>query len=399
MTQALGRFIIYATSPIVYNAGIVFGVVYLTPIWGIKGAIYGVLIGAVLHMAIQIPFLWKEGFLPNFSFIKNIRSTLSVFAISIPRTLTLATSHISILILLSFASVLTSGSITIFNFAFNLQSVLLSLIGVSYSLAVFPTLSRLYVESRMDMFVENIVTSLKHIVFWSVPGTVLFIVLRAQIVRTILGGGAFTWEATRLTAASLALFVMSVVLQNIVLLFIRAYYAIGKTITPLIINICSACFTVLSSFVFLGFFKQVSVFRFFIEDLLRVSDVPGTEILALALGFSFGSTLNCVLLWLVFRFDFGSFTRRVRRTLFEVFSASIIMGYVTYQALAFFVNIFDVETSIGIFLQGLCAGVAGIIVCVGVLYLLKSEELKEMREALSKRFFKASVVGPDAQVI
>lgn len=399
VTQALGRFVIYAMSPILYNAGIIVGIIFFTPVWGIDGVIYGVLIGALFHMLIQIPFLLKEGFLPHFSRIRDMKTTLSVFTLSIPRTIALATTHISILVLLSIASLLSEGSITVFAFSFNLQSVPLSLIGVSYSLAVFPTLSRLYNESNMKEFLYNLVVSLKHIIFWSVPCAVLFIVLRAQIVRTILGSGEFSWDATRLTAALLAIFVVSVVFQGIILLFVRSYYAIGKTIKPLVVNIIGAIVTISSSYAFLSLFRSHQFFRDFLESLLRVSDVPGTEVLALALGFSLGSLVNGLVLWILCRADFGSFTRLLHRTLFEVFSASIVMGFVAYIGLSMFAGVFETTTTLGIFLQGLCAGILGIFAGLSILTLLKSQELKEMKGSLSKKLFKASVVGPDAEVV
>jgi len=80
---------------------------------------------------------------------------------------------------------------------------------VSYSLAAFPTLTKLYSAGNREQFVEQLRTSARHIIFLSLPAMVLFIVLRAQIVRTILGTGQFSWSDTRLTAAALALFIIS----------------------------------------------------------------------------------------------------------------------------------------------------------------------------------------------
>ena len=84
----------------------------------------------------------------------------------------------------------------------------------------------------MKKFVEQMIDSAKHVIFWSVPVATLFVVLRAQIVRTILGSGRFNWYDTRLTAAALAIFAASVVFQNMTLLFVRAYYATGNTKKP-----------------------------------------------------------------------------------------------------------------------------------------------------------------------
>lgn len=399
VTHAFGRFIIYGLSPLFYNFGIVLGIIFFVPVFGISGVVLGVVLGAFFHMAIQIPFLAKEGFLPRFSYPKNIKNVWKIFALSLPRTITLATTHISLLILISISSYLSAGSISIFNFAFNLQSVPLSIIGVSYSLAVFPTLSRLFAESKHHDFLEHLVTTLKHVIFWSVPVTVLLIVLRAQIVRTILGSGEFTWEATRLTAASLALFVVSAVFQCVALIFVRAYYATGKTLKPLVINIFSAIMIISLSYLFLLMFRSIPVFRFFIEDLLRVGDVSGTEILALPLGFTVGSIINGLLFWFLCHSDFGAFAFRLRNVIFQVTSSSIIVGFVTYRMLNVFDLFFDLNTFVGVFLQGLLSGFVGIFVGIVVLKLLGSLELKEMKLALSKRLFRTSVIGPDPEIV
>src|SRR6185369_304543 len=89
-------------------------------------------------------------------------------------------------------------------------------------------------------FVEEMVASSRHVIFWSVPVTIMFIVLRAQIVRVILGVGRFDWNDTRLVAAALALFTVSLLAQNMTTLFVRSYYSRSRTRTPLFMNIISA---------------------------------------------------------------------------------------------------------------------------------------------------------------
>ena len=131
-----------------------------------------------------------------------------------------------------------------------MQSVPLAIVGASYSLAAFPTLAGLWTKGDTRTFVSTLSTAMRHIFFWSVPALVLFVVLRAQIVRTVLGSGAFDWSDTRLTAASLALFAVSVVAQSAILLLTRAYYAAGKTRAPLFIAFGGALITVCSAFLF-----------------------------------------------------------------------------------------------------------------------------------------------------
>jgi putative peptidoglycan lipid II flippase len=155
VTQTNKRFFIYAMSPVVYNIGIILGIIFFYPIIGINGLGLGVILGAFLHFAIQIPFISSIGMFPSFrfpiklSFIKNIVYT------SLPRTITVSSNEIAELFLISFASFFVPGSIAVFNFSFNLQSVPFSIIGVSYSLAAFPTLTRLFSSGDRKEFVEQ----------------------------------------------------------------------------------------------------------------------------------------------------------------------------------------------------------------------------------------------------
>jgi peptidoglycan biosynthesis protein MviN/MurJ (putative lipid II flippase) len=226
----------------------------------------------------------------------------------------------------------------------------------------------------------------------------LFIVLRAQIVRTILGAGDFDWDATRLTAAALALFVVSLVGQNLVTLFIRAYYAKGSTTKPLVINLMSAVIIVVLSIIFVQVFQNFAVFRYFIESILKVPDIPGTEVLMLPLAFSVGTLLNLLIYWVMFSREFRGFSAMVRRTWMQVFSSSVIMGFVTYLSLNFFVSVFNINTLTGIFLQGLLSGIVGIVSAVLVLAMLKNREIAEVWKALHSKIWKVKVSVPDAEL-
>ncbi|MSU45139.1 MAG: hypothetical protein EXS47_00690 [Candidatus Zambryskibacteria bacterium] len=398
ITQIHRRFLVYAISPVVYNIGIITGIVFLYPKMGLPGLGFGVALGALLHLGIQVPFIASQRMLPRFTFPIKWGSIKTIILISLPRTITVSANEIAKLFLISFASFLVPGSISVFSFALNLQSVPFSIIGVSYSLAAFPSLTRLFSAGEKDKFLEQMIISARHIIFWSVPVTILFIVLRAQIVRTILGAGKFNWEDTRLTAAALALFVVSLVAQNLVALFVRAYYSQGKTWTPLVINVLSAVLIVVGSFGLARLFDDNIFFRHFMESILKVSDLPGTTILMLPFGFSIGVVVNLIIHWIGFSREYKAFSPAVWRTLFEVFSASIIMGFVTYQGLAVLDKVFDINTLYGIFLQGFLAGIAGIIVGIVVLYTLGSKELSEAVDTFRKKIWRAKIVVPDAEL-
>jgi len=398
IVQAHRRFLLYALSPIVYNLSIISGIVFFVPSLGIIGVVWGVVIGALVHFLIQLPFVLKVGLLPKFTFRWSRAELKQIILLSAPRTLALSVNHLSLLFLFSFASLLTLGSITIFNLSFNLQSVPLSIIGVSYSLAAFPTLSLFFANGDRIKFVEQISAAAKHIIFWSLPAAVLFIVLRAQIVRTILGTGEFSWSDTRLTAAALAIFSVSVVSQGLNLLFTRGYYAAGQTKKPLLINSISAIFIIIASFGLLKFFQSNDLFRFFIEALFRVENLAGSSVLMLPLGFSLGMILNSLLLLGLFRSDFGQTSKTLFGVFFQSFSASIIAGSVAWLGLQILAPLLDQNTLIGIFLQGSLAGLLGIAVGVAVLLILDNREIREIWVNFHKKIWGTKVIGSDSEI-
>ena len=129
ITQVYRRFLIYALSPLLYNIGIIIGIVFLYPIFGLQGLVYGVILGAIFHLSVQIPFVLAQGLIPRFSFSADLSGIKKVVFLSVPRTITLGVSQIALIFLVSLASRMSEGSISVFNFSLNLQSVPLSIIG------------------------------------------------------------------------------------------------------------------------------------------------------------------------------------------------------------------------------------------------------------------------------
>lgn len=399
ITQVHRKFILYALSPILYNIGIIIGIIFLYPTFGFVGLGMGVVLGAILHLSIQLPFIIKAGFLPKPTIFIRFGEVKKVILLSLPRTLALSAHQISLLFLVSFASVMAVGSIAVFNFSFNLQSVPLTIIGVSYSVAAFPTLAKMFSNGEKAKFLEQVLVAAKHIMFWSFPAIVLFIILRAQIVRVVLGSGEFDWADTRLTAAALALFAVSIAAQGLTFLFVRGYYAAGNTKKPLILNLISAGLVIVFSFGLIKLFAGSSTFQYFIESLLRVENIEGTSILMLPLGYSLALLLNAVAFWVMFQKDFKSFSKSLSRTFYQSLSASIIMGFVSYKFLDVFDELFDIDTFWGIFSQGLFAGIVGIATGVALLVLLRNEEIVEVWRSLHSKFWRADAVAPEQEEI
>lgn len=396
-TQLHRKFVLYAVSPLLYNLGIIFGIAALYPFFGLPGLAFGVVLGALLHAAVQIPFVRKSGLFPRLLWRTDMALLSQILSYSLPRALTLTLHQLVFLVLTGLATLMAAGSVAILQFSFNLQSVPLAIIGVSYSVAAFPTLARLFSEGDRDAYLSHVYAALRHIIFWSVPALALIIVLRAQLVRVILGTGAFDWNDTRLTAAALALFSISLAAQAVHLLIVRAYYAGGNTRTPLIVTAVSSTAMVVAATLLFFAFAGMPSLALTLAEVFRVEDLPGTEVLMLPLAFSAVFVLHSIILVGLFRLHFG---RGIKSGLLGVtiraLGTAFTAGATAYSALHLLVDGFRVDTFMGIFMQGLIAGSIGIAAGVVFLITSRSPELAEVSVSLHRRFWKSRPIAPQA---
>lgn len=398
ITQAERRFVLYAISPMLYNVGIIIGAVALYPIFGLPGLGWGVVIGSVAHLAVQYPLVRRSAL--AFSWTSSINWPLvrQIVKLALPRSLTLAIHQLGIFVLVAYATTFTVGSVAVFQFAFNLQSVPLVIIGISYSVAAFPLLAEYVAKDDLISFNRHVLSALRHILFWSLPIVGLIIVLRAQLVRVLFGSGSFDWSDTRLTAAVLALLVVSLLGQAILLLLVRAYYAAGKLFIPLLVAIVGLVITVGSAYIFHNLFLSSEAFRHGIETVFRLSGVPGTEVLVLALGFTLGVLVEAVLLFTMFARTFVVSVRSLWRLMAECTLASVAGAGVAYLVLNFIVDGVNQDTFVGIVLQGLVAGVSGVGAVILVYFLVRSRELTELYRSFRSRILKTEVVASQSEI-
>lgn len=389
ITQAKYRYALYSLSPLLYNIGIILGVVVFYPVLGIRGLAWGVILGAALHVLVQLPSARSDGFFARFPRLVEPSAIWKTVSISLPRALSLSMNQITFIGLTALAGYLTPGSIAVFMFAFNLQAVPLAVIGASYSVAAFPALAASIAKGEREEFISLISTAAKYVLFWSLPATALVVVLRAHIVRVILGSGAFDWTDTRLTAAAFALFSLSLVAQGIMLLLVRGYYAAGRTFVPFLVSMGMLAGTLamggLSIFVL-----KAGVIREVVERLLRVEELPGTAVLGLPFVYAFITILGCIVMIVHFEHRFGGFVARTRRVLAESLCAAIAAGAGAYVFL-YLVSPFIVpSTSVSIFMQGFTAGVFGILIAMCAYFAAGSRELAEVFASARARIWRGA---------
>lgn len=395
ITQMHHRFVLYAAGPLLYNLGIILGLIFLYPVWGLAGLVWGVVGGALGHLCIQLPYVFGSGLTPRFTLAFEWREIGRVLRTSGIRALTLSLHQLVLLAFVGLASLMAVGSVSVFQFAFNLQSVPLAIIGVSYSVAAFPLLAQLYAEKKMDVFGGYIVNTLKHIFFWSLPVIALFVVIRAQFVRVVLGSGAFDWSDTRLTAAVLALFILSLTAQAMHLLLVRAFYAAGDTCTPFYVTAFSSACALIGAFYFHMLVMHNEGFAAGLTSLMRLEGVVGIEVLALPLAYSAALILHSIIILVLGRRRLALPLGSLALSFVQSSVSALFAGYIAYTVLNYFATFFEADTLLTIFAQGAFAAIAGGAAFAVMQFFFRNRELSEVAAMCRKRFVrKTEVVAP-----
>lgn len=364
--QSLKQFTLYSLAPVAYNVGIIIGAVGIVPLIGISGLAWGVVLGAALHAGLQIWGASLHGFTWRWHLDFKDTATRLIGKLMIPRTIGLAITHLNTIIVTILATYLTTGSVAIYNFANNLQAVPTGLIGIPFALAVFPTLSALIVAKEKTAFAEEVFKTIRKIIFLIIPATALVMLLRAQIVRVVLGSGAFNWTATIATADALAFFALGLWAQSLIPLLARAFFADSNTKTPFVIGVIAELISITTALL-----------------LMRPFGVAG-----LALAASIGAICNCLLLLIVFYKTYAPKTTPYAAlyALEKIIIAALGMT-ITLQALKYpLAQILNLDTFVGILLQGLISGIVGLLVYGCICYLLKLEEFAEVRQILRRKW-------------
>lgn len=381
VTQVHRRFTLFALSPVLYNLGIILGAAVLYPLWGLPGIGIGVVIGAVAYLLVNIPVVIEAGVFPRLTF-PTIALMSSVVRDSIPRSLALGMGSFTALVLTAFASRVGTGAISVFTLAGNLASVPLALIGSSYAIAAFPALSETSALEKRDEFTKILSASARHIILWSVVSLGIIVVLRAHIVRVILGTGAFDWNATRLTAALLAIFTVGLAAQGLILLFSRALYAVRQSWRPFLYQLVGGALTVFLAVAFL--LAGTQGFSAWLAAYLKVGDVPGFNILLLALAATIGQLLLALFSLFALRNICPGLARSLLRTFVDASVAALAGGTAAYAALVLAGGIAPLTSLIAVFTQGFIAGVVGLSVSALALYFVENEEFRIVASALNK---------------
>lgn len=358
------RFVAYALAPILYNGGIIIGVLVFVPMLGVAGIAWGVVLGALLHGLVQLPSVLKVGWRWRPRLFLSGKDRRALWRMMVPRVVGLAANQVNLLTVSVLGSSLLAGSITVFHLANNAQYLPVGIFGIAFAQAAFPTLAEQVARQRMRDFRDTLTRVLRYILFFVVPVSLFFFLLRAQIIRVLYGAGAFDWEDTILTFETFGWLIVSIFAQAIIPLLARAFYVRQDTKTPVIISVGSMILNV----------------------ILAILLAPRMGVQGLALAFSAAAIVNVMLLLGVLHWQLNGLNdRQVLISLARITLATILAGVVV-QALKYPVAVIvDMQRFWGIFAQLAVAGLGGAGAYLGMMWWMGSEELAALKRYLPRR--------------
>lgn len=245
--QSHNHFLLPALAPILQDLGLLFGIVFLLGRFGIYGVAWGAVLGATLHISIQIPGLFY--YRMRWSPVLGWRDPLlhKVILLMIPRLLGLGVVSFNFLIANRIASNLGEGAISAFDWGWKLMQIPQTLLGTAMGFVIFPTLAALSelgdTEGKRGAFAG----AMRFILVATIPAAVgLLLVGRPGIA--LLEGGAFDASATALVYQTLQFFTIGIIVHSMLEIVARGFYADKDTMTPLLAAVAGAILGLIVAF-------------------------------------------------------------------------------------------------------------------------------------------------------
>lgn len=380
------RFLVTSLAPIMYNLGIIFGIMFFVPLMGLKGLAWGVVFGAFLHLFVQIPILLKVGFRPKKVFNFSEPGFLRAVKLTIPRAIGLAAGQINLIVITAIGSTLAAGSIAVFSLANNLQKLPITLIAISFSTAAFPFLTLYFSKKDKEKLIQEFSSVFRQILFLIVPVSILTFILRAQIVRVILGTGKFGWADTQLTAACLGIFSFAIFAYGLVLLISKTFYAFQNTKIPALVTLFTVGLNIVLCYFFVWVLEFENAFQNFLISFLDLQGIKENSVIGLPLALAVSGIFQISLLLILLYKKIGDFRiKEIFESFIKILASSVLLGLACYFVRQIVANFVNMQTFYGIFSQAALASAAGIIVFIISAFALKSPEIKALKTVISRK--------------
>jgi putative peptidoglycan lipid II flippase len=226
------HFLLPAVAPIMYDLGILFGVVFLLERFGVYGVAYGTVLGAALHLLVQVPGLIRHNakWFPELGFTDP--ELWRVVRLMLPRIAGLGVFQFNFLVMTNIASQLGEGAVSSLDWGWRLMQIPQTLIGTAMGIVIFPTLAALS-EVKDERGKRNAMSgALSFIMIASIPAAVGLILIGRPLL-SLLERGAFDATATNLVYSTLVAFTLGLIVHSMLEIVARSFYADKDTLTPL----------------------------------------------------------------------------------------------------------------------------------------------------------------------
>lgn len=275
--QAVGRFIFYATAPILYNVGIILGIrVFSNGInifgWqlfdgGIMGVALGVVVGAIMQLIVSSIGLIGLGFDYKFKIYWKNKGFRKVLSLLPARSLDQGMDYLVGIAETNIASRFAAGTLAAYNQATTLHMAPINLIGVAISTAAFPRMTERLSQGRTDLFRKDLQKILRVIIWLVLPVTVVTFFSRGYLVNFIKNGG------NALMAGLLGALVVAILFRSIYHIAARTFYAQQDTKTPLYISIFTIALNIILAIWFAITLKMGAYGLAFAQSLVAMIEV------------------------------------------------------------------------------------------------------------------------------
>lgn len=383
--QYYDRFLVYGLGSIFYNTGIILGIIFFYPSFGLVGLAYGVVFGALLHLLSQALPSLISGF--SYSRVFKIGDDLvkRMLRLMGPTALTALFVQLGLVVTVALASGLFPGSISIINLITRIKNVPVGLLGTSFAIASFPVLSKRWVRDR-SRFWDKLYSVISQASFLIIPVSLFTYVLRAQIVRVVFQTGSWGWEDTRLAAATLGAFSFFMFFEALVVILRRAMYSIQRVRW---VTAAEAVRFVVMSLSILGLiflFNNSLSFRLFASRTLRVKNVGKVSILAFPLGIGFSSLIQAVLLFVFLKREGMKKEKAMFASLLRIVSISVISALFSWLILRPMAIFLQMDRVVNLLFQMTVSFAGGALLYLLLSYIFSFPEidiLKNEREGSS----------------
>lgn len=243
------RFAAPGLAPNIYNLGIIFGAVVLSSFFtvGIYGMAWGATVGAVTGNLI-LPLIVMRRLGVQFTPSLDLRApgVKQVFVLMAPVVLGLSLPQVYALIMQKFASEYGAAGVnTYIDLSNKLMQAPLGIFGQALALAVFPALSQFFAQKKMDNFRLQMVSTLRTVVYLTLPSAALLMALAPDVTAAVYGYGAAKAEETMRIADCLVVFSIGLVAWSMQPVLMRGFFALQKSVTPIVLGTCTTVVFVL----------------------------------------------------------------------------------------------------------------------------------------------------------